>query len=236
MSRLKPHTEQIAQDLSHQHGFSIEAVRHMIRAIDAGWGRMASFDHPEFGGQGQWMQGGMIMLGEPLNHSLRARVDALCSEIARAHDASGPLIEHGSQTATPTWPDSLGTPSATGSQGDLHYAWFADTRRLALMRHGQLQVFDTGDHRISGVSQQQGNTSGNISFTSQNGPIDLASLTPVADPAAPTHRATTAASPTARSNGDDVFTAIERLGELRDRGLLTDEEFRAKKTELLSRL
>ena len=52
MSRLKSHTEQIAQDLSHQHGFSIEAVRHMIRAIDAGWGRMASFEHPEFGGPG----------------------------------------------------------------------------------------------------------------------------------------------------------------------------------------
>lgn len=237
MSRLKPHTEQIAQDLSHQHGFSIEAIRHMIRAVDAGWGRMASFDHPEFGGPGQWMQGGMVMLGEPLNHSLRARVDALCSDVARVHEARGPLIEQGSQTAMPTWPEALGTPSATGSQGDLHYAWFADTRRLALMRHGQLQVFDTGDHRISGVGQQQGNASGNISFTSQNGPIDLASLTPVAAPGAPTTgHATAVASPTARPNGDDMFTAIERLGELRDRGLLTDEEFRAKKTELLSRL
>ena len=237
MSRLKPHTERIAEDLAHQHGFSIEAVRHMIRAVDAGWGGMASFDHPEFGGPGQWMQGGMVMLGEPFNHSLRARVDALCNEIAGVYEADGPLTEHGSRTAAPAWPESLGTPSATGSQGDMHYAWFADTRRLALMRHGQLQVFDTGDHRISGVSQQQGNAYGNISFTSQNGSIDLASLTPVSDPAAPTTgRATTATAPAGRQTGDDVFAAIERLGELRDRGLLTEEEFSAKKTELLARL
>lgn len=236
MSRLKSLTEQIAEDLAHQHGFSIDAVRHMIRAVDAGWGGMASFDHPEFGGPGQWMQGGMVMLGEPFNHSLRAKVDALCNEIAGVYETDGPLTEHGARSATPAWPESLGTPSASGSQGDLYYAWFADLRRLALMRHGRIQLFDTGDHRISGVAQQQGHALGNIRFTSQNGTIDLASLAPVDDPAATaTGPAETDAAPSDHGN-DDIFTAIQRLGELRDRGLLTDEEFSAKKTELLARL
>lgn len=33
-----------------------------------------------------------------------------------------------------------------------------------------------------------------------------------------------------------VFDQIERLGELRDKGLLTDAEFQAKKTELLEKI
>jgi hypothetical protein len=35
---------------------------------------------------------------------------------------------------------------------------------------------------------------------------------------------------------DDIFTMIERLAELRQKDILTEEEFAAKKTELLSRL
>ena len=36
--------------------------------------------------------------------------------------------------------------------------------------------------------------------------------------------------------GDDIFKAIERLGDLKAKGLLSDEEFTAKKSELLGRL
>lgn len=236
MTRLRSHTEQVASDLAHRHGFSMDAVRHMIYAVDAGWGGMAAFDHPEFGGPGQWMQGGMIMLSEPLNHSLRARVDALCNEIADIHQADGPLSDDSPQPGAP-WPEYLGTPNASGSQGYLHYAWFANQRRLALMRHGQLQLLDTGDHRISGVSQQQSHGHDNIQFTSQYGTIDLASLTPVDDSTTKVDEdGTGSPSSLSRPAGDDILAAIERLGELRERGLLTEDEFNAKKTELLSRL
>ncbi|HET7313403.1 SHOCT domain-containing protein [Salinisphaera sp.] len=233
MSPLTAHTEQIAEELAQRHGFSSDAVGHMMRAVDAGWGGMAAFDHPEFGGPGQWMQGGMIMLGEPLNHSLRARVDALCNEIAGVYEAEGPLIERGPNSA-PAWPESLGTPSATGSQGGLHYAWFAERRRLVLIQHGRMRIFDTGDHRVSGIAQQQDDVHGNVRFISQHGTIDLASLTPVDDPVAGPDAPSTE-TPSARAD-NDIFAAIERLGELRDRGLITGEEFSAKKTELLSRL
>lgn len=37
-------------------------------------------------------------------------------------------------------------------------------------------------------------------------------------------------------SSDEVFVLIERLGKLREAGVLTDEEFHSKKTELLGRL
>ena len=46
----------------------------------------------------------------------------------------------------------------------------------------------------------------------------------------PRHRAAAA------STDDEIFSRIERLAELRQKGILTEEEFAAKKTELLARL
>ena len=51
-----------------------------------------------------------------------------------------------------------------------------------------------------------------------------------ASPAAATRRRDAATS------DDEIFSRIERLAELRQKGILTDEEFAAKKTELLARL
>ena len=52
------------------------------------------------------------------------------------------------------WPVELGTPSALGAQNDLRYAYFAAARRLAINHGGRITIHDTGDHRVSGVSQQ----------------------------------------------------------------------------------
>ena len=38
------------------------------------------------------------------------------------------------------------------------------------------------------------------------------------------------------ANTDDVMTQLKKLGELRDAGILSEEEFTAKKTDLLARL
>jgi hypothetical protein len=35
---------------------------------------------------------------------------------------------------------------------------------------------------------------------------------------------------------DDIFALLERLADLRQKKIITDEEFAAKKTELLARL
>ena len=45
-----------------------------------------------------------------------------------------------------------------------------------------------------------------------------------------------APSASAVTSDDEIFSRIERLAELRQKGILTEEEFAAKKTELLARL
>jgi len=42
--------------------------------------------------------------------------------------------------------------------------------------------------------------------------------------------------PAASPAADEVLTTIERLADLRQKNILTEEEFTAKKAELLSRL
>ena len=37
-------------------------------------------------------------------------------------------------------------------------------------------------------------------------------------------------------SGGDIFSSIERLAALRDKGIISEAEFAAKKTELLGRL
>jgi len=73
------------------------------------------------------------------------------------------------------WPADLGQPSTSGSQNAMRYAFFADKHRLLIERDGKLAAYDTGDHRISGVSQQQSHGQ-DLVFTSQNGTVNLDAL------------------------------------------------------------
>jgi hypothetical protein len=82
MQQLTPEGQQVVANLSERYGFSPDAVTHMLFAVLNGNGSMAQFNHPEFAGSGQWMQGGMMMLGDMFNHALKGRVDALCNEIS----------------------------------------------------------------------------------------------------------------------------------------------------------
>ena len=58
-------------------GFSPDAVTSMLFSIMAGRGGMAQFNHPEFGGSGQWVTGGAIAISDMFNNVLKARVGAL---------------------------------------------------------------------------------------------------------------------------------------------------------------
>ncbi len=203
MQQLTPKGQSIISDLSQRYGFSQDAVTHMLIAVINGNGSMAQFSHPEFGGSGQWMQGGMMMLGDMFNHSLKNSVSNLCSEISRilmnepgllqtgsfqsqSQSGSGQQAQHNgapqgqSSLFIPDpsrnwWPQDLGSPNATGSQNNAKYAYFANARRLAVQTNGQVWVYDTLDHQIGGFSQQQG-SGGSILFSSQYGTVNLASL------------------------------------------------------------
>ena len=43
-----------------------------------------------------------------------------------------------------------------------------------------------------------------------------------------------APAPSAPAGGDDMIAQLQRLGELRDQGILTEEEFAAQKAKLLA--
>jgi hypothetical protein len=272
MSQLTSEGRRTVDDLAQRYGFSSDAVTHMMFAVLNGNGTMAQFNHPEFAGSGQWMQGGMMMLGDMFNHALKGRIDGLCQEISGILANQPGLLRSGSfqsqsqggsgqqsqSTGAPMgqqsslfvpdpqehwWPRELGSPTSIGAQNNVRYAYFANARRLAVKTGDQVWVYDTLDHQIGGFSQQQGSGS-SIIFTSQYGTVNLMALPVVSrdgQPLSSAQPATAQPTPipdsgTASGTESDIFAAIERLGELKDKGILTAEEFASKKTELLGRL
>lgn len=278
MQTLTPEGQKVVNDLVARHGFSADAVTHMLFAVLNGNGSAAQFSHSEFGGSGQWMKGGMIMLGDMFNNYLKGRVDSLCWDISnilanqpgllrsgsfqsQSQGGSGYQHQsHGGPMGASTlfvpdpednwWPADLGSPSSLGSQNNVRYAYFPNIRRLAVKTGGTVWVYDALNHQIGGFSQQQGSGS-SITLSSQFGTVDLSSLpvvsrdghavtpppitTPSNAPAAP-------AMPQQTGNtgqphhGEDVFAAIEKLGTLKEKGIISEDEFAAKKAELLSRI
>jgi hypothetical protein len=236
-----------ARALADRHGVSPEAVAVLIRALAAGNGGQAQFSHPDLGGMGQWSRGGMIMIGDMFNSGLKAKVDALCAEVAAALREGGMLVARaeGPSASGTWWPADLGTPSATGSQNGMRYAVFPAARRVAVDLGGAVTVYDTGDHAISGVGQQQSGA-GSLSFTGGRGPVRLEDL-PVVRGAAVTAPDKVEAGDVPRpeprgvpattaGSGEDVFAKLERVADLHAKGILSRSEFEAKKAELLARI
>lgn len=273
MRQLTPAGQQAISDLAQRHGFSRDAVLSMLQSIINGNAGMAQFDHPEFGGAGQWMRGGMIMVSDMFNNVLKGRIARLCDELSGLVASQPELVTPGgfqSQTqghqqqhdfgeqqdrfgpprgvslfmpltgSGDWWPAQLGRPNSAGAQNGMRYAYFAAARRLAIELNGKVTVYDTLDHQITGFSQQQ-SRGGSLTFSSEHGLVDVASL-----PVLPTHSGTAQEPnpPMASSSAAvapvthelDIVATIEKLAELHRKGILSDEEFAAKKTQLLSRL
>jgi hypothetical protein len=76
------------------------------------------------------------------------------------------------------WPEELGEhPNSAGGQNETRYAFFGDKQRLAVdTGDGHIRLYDTGDHRISGVQQHQSGGGRKVTFTSQHGEVDLTTL------------------------------------------------------------
>lgn len=146
------------------------------------------------------------------------------------------------------WPGDLRWPNSTGAQNGVRYAYFAQARRLAIEVNGRVTVYDTLDQQIGGFSQQQ-SVGGSLTFSSQYGLIDVGSLPIVSidgvaqtvAPQGPHAQAeqevlNMSTTPSGIVQSNDVFEMIEKLADLRSKGVLTDEEFTSKKADLLARL
>ncbi|WP_191602746.1 SHOCT domain-containing protein [Marinomonas algicola] len=177
MQNLTPQGQQLINDLSQRYNLSYDAVLHMLIAVNNGGCTMAQFSCPELGGSGQWMRGGMTMVGDMFNNGLKMTVDNLCNDLANALSNSqifAPL-PIGSRNSNQWWPQDLGLgqPFSSGAQNNIRYAVFPN--RLAVEVNGQVTVYDTLDNNIGGVSQQQGGND-SLTFSSQYGTIAVNSL------------------------------------------------------------
>ena len=280
MKQLTPEGQQIINNIAQRYNFSSDAVFSMLLSVINGNGSMAQFNHPEFGGSGQWMKGGMIMLGDMFNNGLKNSVAGLCQELSNLIANQPDLIQSGSfqsqsqgnqqqanfggsqqqNSSGPNgpvslfvpppagssgnwWPAGLQFPNSTGSQNNLRYAYFATIRRLAIDVAGQVKLYDTLDHQIGGFSQQQ-SVGGSITFTSQYGLVDVNTLPLISIDNVPVQTPVQAQpAPDFQSKSEydtgkeaDIFGAIEKLANLKDKGILTDTEYSTKKAELLARL
>ena len=285
MKQLTPEGQQIINNIAQRYNFSPDAVFSMLQSVINGNGSMAQFNHPEFGGSGQWMRGGMIMLGDMFNNGLKNSVGGLCQELSNLIANQPGLIQTGSfqsqnqgtqqqsnfggnqqqqNGSGPTgavslfvpppagssgnwWPAGLQFPNSTGSQNNVRYAYFATIRRLAIEVNGHVTLYDTLDHQIGGFSQQQ-SIGGSITFTSQYGLVDVKTLpiisidnvpvqTPDQNQPAPNFIQNNPVNNAQDANQEaDIFGALEKLAHLKDKGILSDGEYSAKKAELLARL
>ncbi|PLW75929.1 SHOCT domain-containing protein [Cohaesibacter celericrescens] len=290
MHKLTQQGQQVVNEIAMRYGLSSQAVELMLDAVANGGGTMAQFNIAELGGGGQWMQGGMTMVGDMFNHGLKMTVDNLCAELSTLYFNQPfkpqPQAQTGGQHGNVSlfvpgsgqsnwWPQELGQPSSSASQNNMRYAYFPNVNRLAIDAGGVIAIYDTLNHQIGGFSQQQ-SYDGSITLSSQFGVIQLSSLprvdnnnplapapqsAPQPEPAAPVsqpaytveatapHVLSPAVEPLAMeqpqpvttakqsvSATGDVFEQIEKLGTLRDKGFVSEDEFNAKKAELLSRL
>ncbi|MCG5235912.1 SHOCT domain-containing protein [Xanthobacter oligotrophicus] len=96
MPQLSPEGQAAINAISQRTGFSPDAVTSMLFSVIAGNGSMAQFSHPEFGGSGQWMRGGMTMVSDMFNNYLKGRVDGLCSELSNLVASQPGLTQTGS--------------------------------------------------------------------------------------------------------------------------------------------
>ncbi len=139
-------------------------------------------------------------------------------------------------TSADWWPADLRWPNSTGAQNGVRYACFAQAGRLVIDVGGTVTVYDTLDHQIGGFSQQQ-SYGGTLSFNSQYGLVDVASLPVVSSNGIPPQAPAMQQGRSTDVGGQaDVFATIERLADLKAKGILSEEEFATKKAELLGRL
>lgn len=265
MQKLTPEGQQLVNNLCSQYNLSYDAIMHMLISVNNGGGSMAQFSCPELGGSGQWMRGGMTMVGDMFNYGLKMTVDNLCNDLANGLANMQIFVPApvGTRSSNQWWPGDLGQPFSSGSQNNIRYAVFPN--RLAVELSGNVTVYNTLDNNISGVSQQQGGDN-SLTFSSQYGTISVNSLPLISDVGTPPAVQQNFAEPAQNayqpnfqqtpqqepqqvpqaafnnpSNGtiysiDESIQLIEKLSKLRDAGAISDSEYNVKKTELLNRI
>jgi hypothetical protein len=135
-------------------------------------------------------RGGMTQIGDMFNTALKAKVDAACRDLAdlvggesagrfqrQVQGADDAAFDRDIQSATSPrsthwWPGDFGAPASSGAQNDMRYACFPDRRRLVIEKNGRVTVYDTGEHRLTGFSQQQSHGQ-DLAFSGPDGTVGI---------------------------------------------------------------
>jgi hypothetical protein len=165
LQQLTDQGRQRIDELAQRYSVSSDAVMMLLRALVNNNGNMAQFNHPELGGGGQWMRGGMTMVGDMFNYGLKSKVDGLCSELSQllaqqpfvpfpamsqsqgggqqegssvgAGSVSLFVPEAAGRTSAQWWPAELGFPNGRGGQNRTLESWSRRRRVVGKAEHNQ---------------------------------------------------------------------------------------------------
>ena len=128
MKALSEKGKSKTHDLAIKYGLSLETINYLLQAIMYGKGTQAQFNLPELGGEGQWTKGGMTVVEDAYNNSLKNMIDSVCSELAHMlivdENFEESVLEEkkeffGSGT---WWPSEYVSPTSSGSQDNIRDA------------------------------------------------------------------------------------------------------------------
>jgi hypothetical protein len=195
---------QSIHELARRFGFSDDAVAELFGALIRGNAIVAQFNHPELGGMGQWMRDGTTVGNSTdpnLKGRIEGLCAELSKLVIGASfqtidpDATGPQQWSGVDSGSPYlegsdvgdgvvlpanplapswWPEELGHPAATGSQGEIRYAYFPESNRLVILDRGDLTIHNTLGHHLTGLAQQGPGSV--LTFTTPGGALRVSDL------------------------------------------------------------
>jgi hypothetical protein len=106
--------------------------------------------------------------------------------------------------------------------------------------YGDLQIFtqsgDAGSDNFTSITQPAAFRNAMMTIKMQDQTASRPAPAPAPAPVAPAPAPAPVASAVVAGSAQDQATSLVRLAELRDQGIISPEEFEAKKTEILARM
>lgn len=169
-------------DIAAKYQITEATVRTLLEGLQTTSGFQVQFNSAELGGMGQW-QSGMVMIGDMFNDGLKAKVAALCAELAsfvREYQAAQPE-EKEKEDATVSAPIKTIPATFSGSQNGAKYAYYAPQNVLQIEEEGKISRYSTEGLTLWGVQQSQDGTGKKLKFTHAGGTITVDDLKPAVE-------------------------------------------------------
>ncbi len=179
--------EQAAQ----RYDFSNNAVDQIWQGLLHSKGRQVQFNSPEFGGQGQW-QNGMLMISDWNNHILKTRLLGLINELAPLASSADvtyePLLSASSvpgqvPSSNPTnvtnvdeEPEKTPMGGWQGTQNGISYVFYPE-QSLLVLNSGER--YSTAPYFVLGLGQNQQQGRNTLVLLTDQGEIPVGQLTQI---------------------------------------------------------